>query len=172
MVKDRNLQQLFRNFFAQAASSVFSITTSGTLGSYAITMTSVTPVTDTPPSLLFCINQQSKMHDILLQHKLLCINILNDQQANIANRFAGLTEVEFENRLTESLYTQSTHFNQPQLKDAIAYLDARVVEHKEIGTHTVFFVEIKNIEIPSPTNNVLAYFRRNYHSISSSGNKK
>ena len=58
------LAQSYRNAMANVASGVHVITTGGAAGSYGITMTAVTSVTDEPPTLVLCINRKAAIQPI------------------------------------------------------------------------------------------------------------
>jgi flavin reductase (NADH) len=55
----------FRNAMASLGAAVNVITTDGSRGRCGITASAVCSVTDTPPTMLVCINQSSYMHDVL-----------------------------------------------------------------------------------------------------------
>ena len=91
------LKRSFRDAMASCAAGVHVITTDGEAGRYGITMTAVTAVTDEPPTVMLCINRQSAIIPILQGNRDLCINTLNDSQQDIAEHFAGLTDLSPEN---------------------------------------------------------------------------
>ncbi len=51
------IQQHFRNSMAKLAAGVNIITTNGIAGKCGITATAVCSVTDTPPTIMVCINK-------------------------------------------------------------------------------------------------------------------
>jgi flavin reductase (DIM6/NTAB) family NADH-FMN oxidoreductase RutF len=61
---------------------------------HGITVTSVTSVSMTPPSLLFCINRLSRVHNPLVCAGRFCVNILHAHQIEIAHAFSGRIPVE------------------------------------------------------------------------------
>ena len=72
-----SIQQDFRNAMAACAAGVYLITTDGEHGRYGITMTSVAPVTDTPPTVVLCVNLNTRICPILTGNGELCINVLS-----------------------------------------------------------------------------------------------
>ena len=75
-----NEQRLrFRDAMASLSAAVNIITTEGDAGRCGITATAVCPVTDTPPSLMVCINANSAMNPVFQGNGKLCVNVLNHE---------------------------------------------------------------------------------------------
>ena len=53
--------------------------------SNAITVSSVTSISMEPPSLLVCINKNSRIHDTLKEGSKFCINLLSKDQEELSN---------------------------------------------------------------------------------------
>lgn len=85
------LKSPFRDAMASCAAGVHVITTDGQSGRYGITMTAVAPITDEPPTVMLCINRQAGIIPILQANRNLCINTLSENQQDVAEHFAGLT---------------------------------------------------------------------------------
>jgi flavin reductase (DIM6/NTAB) family NADH-FMN oxidoreductase RutF len=75
-----------------SAVSVISVTHEGIR--YGITVTSVTSVSMTPPSLLFCVSRTASLHDPAIRSGRFCVNILHAHQIDIADAFSGRARVE------------------------------------------------------------------------------
>lgn len=157
-------KQNFRDAMASCAAGVHVVTTDGTAGRYGITMTAITAVTDEPPTLILCINKQSRFAPILLENKLLCVNVLNAQQQDVAEHFAGLTKLPPEERFQyHSWHTGKS--GQWQLHNALASLHGRITQHWEMGTHFVFTAELDDIQQHPNHESALVYFRRQFSHI-------
>ena len=61
-----------------------------------ITATAVCSVTDTPPSVMVCINANSAMNPVFQGNGRLCVNVLNHEQEIMARHFAGMTGMTME----------------------------------------------------------------------------
>lgn len=81
----------FRDAMASLAAAVNIVTTAGHAGRCGITATAVCSVTDTPPSVMVCINANSAMNPVFQGNGRLCINVLNHEQELMARHFAGMT---------------------------------------------------------------------------------
>ncbi|ASK28438.1 4-hydroxyphenylacetate 3-monooxygenase, reductase component [Neisseria chenwenguii] len=149
---------------ASNAAGVHVITTDGAAGRYGITMTAVTPVTDEPPTVMLCINRESAIIPILLANRSLCINTLSDGQQDIAEHFAGLTDLSPEERFEYHIWLRGQN-GQLEVEGALAHLHGSITAQQEIGTHYVFFVALDEIKNHSQTDPALLYFRRSFKSL-------
>ena len=90
----------FRDAMASLSAAVNIITTEGDAGQCGITATAVCSVTDTPPSLMVCINANSAMNPVFQGNGKLCVNVLNHEQELMARHFAGMTGMAMEERFS------------------------------------------------------------------------
>ncbi|PLP20358.1 4-hydroxyphenylacetate 3-monooxygenase, partial [Klebsiella pneumoniae] len=123
----------------------------------------VCSVTDTPPSVMVCINANSAMNPVFQGNGKLCINVLNHEQEIMARHFAGMTGVTMEERFALSGWQQGA-LGQPVLKGSLASLEGKISQVQTIGTHLVYLVEIRNITL-SPQGHGLIYFKRRFHPV-------
>ncbi|HAV8212442.1 TPA: 4-hydroxyphenylacetate 3-monooxygenase reductase subunit [Escherichia coli] len=144
----------FRDAMASLSAAVNIITTEGDAGQCGITATAVCSVTDTPPSLMVCINANSAMNPVFQGNGKLCVNVLNHEQELMARHFAGMTGMAMEERFSLSCWQ----------KGSLASLEGEIRDVQAIGTHLVYLVEIKNI-ILSAEGHGLIYFKRRFHPV-------
>lgn len=159
-----SLQAPFRDAMAACAAGVHVITTDGSAGRYGITMTAVSAVTDEPPTVMLCINRQSAIVPILLSNRALCINVLSAEQQDLAEHFAGMTELSPEERFEYHIWHRGNN-GQLQVEGALAHLHGNIVQQSEVGTHWVFLVELDEINVhdgKTTTAPALVYFRRRF----------
>lgn len=153
----------FRNGMALLAGAVTVLTTNGPEGLAGITASAVCSVTDSPPTVLVCINRSSFAHRFFYENKVLCINVLGahqrDLSAMFSNRNITMTD-RFSQCQVNPLVTGA-----PALEQALVNLDGRIVATHEVGTHSVFYVEIDDVRMTGePVDRAgLAYFDRQYH---------
>lgn len=155
-------QLSFRNAMAHLPAAVNIITTRGAAGCCGITASAVCSVTDTPPTVLICINRNSAMHDIFKQNGALCINVLSDDQEQMALHFAGVTKVPMEERFSWDIWENDVE--QPKLKDALVRLEGQIKESKEVGSHSVMFVELNHVDVNEEKDSLI-YFNRLFHKV-------
>ena len=153
----------FRDAMASLSAAVNIVTTEGEAGRCGITATAVCSVTDTPPSVMVCLNVNSAMNPVFQSNGKLCINVLNHEQELMARHFAGMTGMAMEERFSLSCW-QNGLLGQPLLKGALASLEGEISQVQTIGTHLVYLVAIKNIVLAEEGHGLI-YFKRRFHPV-------
>ena len=153
----------FRSGMARLGAAVHVITSDGAAGKAGIAASAVCSVTDTPPTLLICVNQQSSAHDALITNGVLCVNTLSASHESLSRRFGAGVSVDerFAGTAWGTLITGS-----PVLEDALVAFDCKVVDTVRKGTHSVFFCEVQAVKFnDAEAANALVYFDRRYHGL-------
>lgn len=153
----------FRDAMANLAAAVNVITTHGEGGRCGLTATAVCSVTDTPPTLMVCINRNSAMNEVFQKNGRLCVNVLNHEQETLARHFAGMTDVSMEERFSWDIW-ENGRLEQPLLKGALGSLEGTIDEVQHVGTHDVYLVNIEHIAL-NDAEHALIYFKRNFHPV-------
>lgn len=153
----------FRDAMASLSAAVNIVTTEGEAGRCGITATAVCSVTDTPPSVMVCLNANSAMNPVFQGNGKLCINVLNHEQELMARHFAGMTGMAMEERFSLSCW-QKGLLGQPLLKGALASLEGEISQVQTIGTHLVYLVAIKNIVLAEEGHGLI-YFKRRFNPV-------
>lgn len=157
-------QQLaFRNAMAHLPAAVCIITTDGAAGRCGITASAVCSVTDSPPTVLVCINRNSAMHDVFTQNGHLCVNVLGGEHEQLALHFAGATKLPMAERFTHN-HWQDGVARQPVLSGALVKLQGHIRDCKQVGSHSVMFVELEDIAVDAEQDS-LVYFKRLFHTV-------
>ena len=153
----------FRSAMARLGAAVNIVTTDGPAGRRGLTASAVCSVTDSPPTVLICVNRQSDSNAAFKANGLLCVNILASRHQTLSARFAGRAESAEARFGTDHRWIRLAT-GAPALEDATAAVDCRITQIAEIGTHSVFFAEVVAIrlgEIPEG----LIYFGRDFHRV-------
>ena len=155
----------FKNAMALLTTAVNVITTEGPSGCHGFTASAVCSVTDTPPTLLVCMNQSSRSHAYFVENKVLSVNVLGAQHETISNAFAS--RLSSEERFEQGSWTQLTT-GAPILEDALVSFDCEIEDIQQVGTHSIFMcrvVAIKHGEQQDGQEDSLVYFNRAYHQV-------
>ena len=152
----------FRNAMSLLTTAVNVITTEGAAGMHGFTASAVCSVTDTPPTLLVCMNQSSRSHAHFIQNKILSVNVLGAQHENLSNAFASSKFSSEERFKLGSWITLET--GSPVLKDALASFDCEIEQIQQMGTHSIFICKVVAIQ-QSQQEESLVYFNRTYHHV-------
>ena len=156
--------EAFRAAMARLGAAVNIVTTDGPAGRHGCTASAVCSVTNSPPTLLVCLNRDSDSNAAIKRNGVLCVNVLAHQHDILSSVFAGLLghndpAERFAHGNWEHLATGA-----PVLTGAAVVFDARVAQVTEVGTHSVFFAEIEAIRI-DPNTPALFWFDRAYHRL-------
>jgi len=137
------------------------ITTEGSAGTHGFTASAVCSVTDTPPTLLVCMNQTSRSHAHFIENKTLSVNVLGAQHESISNAFASKlsSQERFEYGSWLPLKTGA-----PVLEDALVSFDCEIEDIQQVGTHSVFMCRVVAIR-QSEQEESLVYFNRAYSRV-------
>ena len=155
----------FRNAMSLLTTAVSVVTTEGQSGLHGFTASAVCSVTDTPPTLLVCMNQTSRSHGHFIDNKILTVNVLGAQHQHISNAFAS--KLHSSERFKQGAWTQLAT-GAPVLTDALVSFDCEIEDIQQVGTHSVFMcrvVAIKHAEQQDGADESLVYFNRAYHQV-------
>lgn len=142
----------FRDVIGRFASGVTVITTRHEGRNYGTTASAVSSLSAEPPMLLICLNKSSASAHAVAESGTFAVNVLAEDQVQLAGRFASKLADKFEGVPTEVDANES-----PLLVGALAHLVCRVSEQVEAGTHYVFLAHVE--EAVAYPGHPLAYFR-------------
>ena len=151
-------QDSFRQGMAHLGAAVNVITTNGSAGLAGFTASAVCSVTDNPPTLLVCLNRSASVYSTFSENKVLCVNTLGSNQAQLSNAFGGKTPMQ--ERFAQAQWNALTT-GSPVLEDSLISFDCEVVSSQAVGSHDVLFCQVKAIR-HNPDLNALLYFKRSY----------
>ena len=150
---------LFRTAMSRLGAAVNLVTTNGPSGRYGIVASAVCSVTDSPPTLLVCVNRSSGANAAIKSNGVLCVNILSGRHQDIATQFQSpRPDARFDMGEWVELQTRS-----PVLADAAAALDCTVVSIQEVGSHSVFFAEATALRVNDAIDGLIWFDRRHHH---------
>jgi flavin reductase len=156
-------KNIFRESMSRLGAAVNIITTDGSAGRYGLTVSAVCSVTDTPPTLLVCINRSTDANQIIKENKVLCINVLASGHDNLSNKFSD-SKLSVDERFIDRELWTTLKSQSPILKNASTALDCRITASQEVGSHTVFFCQVEDVMISKHIESLI-YFNRGYHKI-------
>ncbi|WP_228283879.1 NADH-dependent FMN reductase RutF [Acinetobacter terrestris] len=151
-------QATFRQGMSNLGAAVNVITTDGAAGQAGFTASAVCSVTDSPPTLLVCLNRSASVFETFKTNKVLCVNTLASHQTELSNVFGGKTAMSerFLRGKWSTLITQA-----PVLEDALVSFDCEVVQSVSVGSHDVLICQVKAMK-QNEGRNALMYFNRAY----------
>lgn len=153
----------YREAMARLGAAVNIITTAGAEGDVGFTASAVCSVTDSPPTLLVCMNRSSKSNPVFMISKTLCVNVLAHEHQELAAPFASVGELPMAERFGRAKWLRLAT-GSPVLENAAASFDCTIDQILDVGTHCVFFCGVKAIHL-GPATAGLIYRGRAYHKI-------
>jgi len=112
----------------------------------AFTASWLTQVSNEPPTVVVSINNKHQSARLLKDLDAFAVNLLPEGQAEIAKVYYGPAESGYE-KLRASNVTPAPETGCPLIPGAIGFLDCRIVNRVEAGSHTVFFGEVLAAEL-------------------------
>ena len=92
-----------------------------------------------------------------------CVNVLAAPQQHLSPIFAGMGEGDYEARFGNAGWTTLPN-GAYALHGALVSFECRVAQVSEVGTHTVFFLEVQSVHAGDP-GEALMYYARKYHTL-------
>ncbi len=151
----------FRDAMARLGTAVNIITTDGPGGTAGFTASAVCSVTDTPPTLLICLNRAASVYDAFSMNDAICVNTLSPAQQELSQLFGGKTPMQ--ERFGAASWTRLVS-GAPALIDATVAFDCRVARTTAVGSHVVMFCTVLAVQ-RHPVAAGLIYFDRRYHTV-------
>jgi flavin reductase len=153
----------FREAMSRLGAAVNIITTRGDEGDTGFTASAVCSVTDSPPTVLVCMNKNNRQHETFKAAGILCVNVLAHEDESLSPVFAGAGNFSMDERFTRATWKRLAT-GAPVLETAAAALDCKIDQIVEVGTHSVLFCQVQAIHL-GPTKSGLIYHGRTYHRV-------
>ena len=132
-------QDVFRDVIGRFASGVTVITTTADGQDHGTTASAVSSLSMDPPMLLVCLNKTSDTQTAVLSSGVFAVNILAEDQGQIAYQFAKKGAAKF-----EGVPVTRGGTGVPLVRDALAHIECEVKETVTGGTHTVFLAQVQH----------------------------
>jgi 4-nitrophenol 2-monooxygenase / 4-nitrocatechol 4-monooxygenase, reductase component len=145
-------RDVYRDVIGRFPSGVAVITTHAGGVPYGTTASAVTSLSLDPPMLLVCLKKDSETQAAILQSRNFGVNVLGEEQTDVARRFAVKSKSKF-----EGLEVHRGASGVPLLTGSLAYVECRVADIASGGTHTIFLAVVENVA--GREGGPLTYFR-------------
>jgi flavin reductase (DIM6/NTAB) family NADH-FMN oxidoreductase RutF/DNA-binding GntR family transcriptional regulator len=142
----------FREVIGRFASGVAVVTALHDGAAHGTTASAVTSLSLEPPMLVVCMNRESATGRAMKAARRFAVNVLSEDQADIADRFATKGGDKF-----AGTGHTSGAWGEPLLDEALATMECQVVDEIAGGTHWVFIAEVDRASARPGA--PLAYFR-------------
>ncbi|MEM5582295.1 MULTISPECIES: flavin reductase [unclassified Roseibium] len=153
----------FREAMSRIAAAVHVVTTDGPGGRLGATVSAACSVSDNPPSILICLNRDTRIHHAVLKNRCFCLNTLSDDHEEISDVFAGRNSLDMPERFAKGAWTNLAT-GCPALDSARLSVDCEVYSVTEMGTHSIIVGTVADLRMTDPAKSLL-YVRRGYKSL-------
>ncbi len=156
-----DIRAQFIDGMSRAAFCVNVVTTDGPAGRSGVTISAMSSVSaeGNSPTVLVCIHHQSRTAAAILENGTFCVNVLRDDQSNIADRFGGRVQLEDGDKFASARWVEGGT-RAPRLADSVVAFDCRVLSAERVGTHHVVIGAVESVTAGSGT--ALIYADRAY----------
>ncbi len=155
--------QTYRDAMARFAGAVHVVTTDGVAGRRGATVLAACSVSDSPPTILVCLNRENKNNERFVENGNFALNTLSVDQEALAVGFSGINGLALEERFGLADWdTIST--GAPTLVGGLSVFDCELLESKDIATHRILFGKVTGIRIGDSLPPLL-YFDRSYRAL-------
>jgi cob(II)yrinic acid a,c-diamide reductase len=154
---------LFRDAMSRFAGAVHVVTTDGEAGRRGVTVSAACSVSDSPPTLLVCLNRNNAHNVLFDKNGVFVLNTLGAVHQPLAVAFSGKEHLTQDERFALASW-DVMETGAPVLVDALASFECRLIDAKDVATHRVLFGEVTGIRT-SDSLSALVYHHRGYHII-------
>lgn len=164
MAEQPDLSNAMKAGMRHLASGVAVAATRGADGvPHAMTVTSVTSVSDQPPSLLVCFNRESATFKSLSTTDSFSVSLLRQEQENVSHRCAFTPDDE--DRFGFGEWRNYGDQRIPYLDGALAVFLCRIARRIDYGTHCIVIGDIVEVITNGDGGEPLIYCRGEYRSL-------
>lgn len=153
--------QAYRDAMARFGGAVHVITTDGVAGRRGTTVIAACSVSDSPPTVLACLNRENAKNEAFVKNGSFALNTLAVEQEPVAVGFSGLTGLTMEERFAVGQW-DAISTGAPTLIGALAVFDCEIIDTKDLHTHRVLFGKVTGLRVGDSLR-PLIYFDRSYH---------
>ena len=130
----------FINCLRHVAAGVYVITTHGKTGELGATVSSFCSVSADPPTVLICLRAESRIAKAVTANSKFTVNIISQGDESIARRFAGMNDLEVDNRFSGLEYQIDPVYG-PKLGKT-GWLDCDVLSTEKQATHLIVIARV------------------------------
>ncbi|KZL05049.1 4-hydroxyphenylacetate 3-monooxygenase reductase component [Pseudovibrio axinellae] len=154
--------ETFRSTMALFPGAVNVITTGAGELRRGITATAVCSVTDSPPSILVCVNKKTGTCAEITRSGRFSVQLLGEEQTSLAMTFAGTDGLTGAEKF-DNIEWSECPLGLPQIDDAIASISCEVSTSTEAGSHQVFIGRIEHMQ--TGQGEALVYAQSKFHKL-------
>lgn len=136
---------------------------------HGLTANAFASVSLEPPLVLVCVDHDTESYEFLSEGGAdsFCVNILTEEQQDIAESFAGMSDLDDDPFDMEATFIDET--GAAVFEESLAYLDCSVYDAHEAGDHTIYVGEVKSADALQPTAEPLVFYQGGWGTVAMDG---
>jgi len=146
----------FKDALSQWGTGVTVVTTCWKGSDYGVTINSFSSLSLDPLLILFCLWQQSSVHEFFCKTPFFAVTVLSEKQAQLSEMFTHPRTVVW----SQVPSYRSAH-NCPIVQGALMSLECETFQTHTVGDHEMIIGKVVNA-YPGDEKSPLLYFRRQY----------
>jgi flavin reductase len=131
----------------------------------AMTATAVTSLSAEPPALLVCVNRSASMAQALSGSARFSVNILGEDQIEVAKAFGGQLGVRGTGRFIHGNWRRLDDTEVPVLSGSRVSFECEVAHVHEWATHHIVIGTVLEVHFASTVSRSLVYADGAYHAV-------
>jgi len=159
------LKNMFFRGMRRLSSGVCVVATESNGVLAGMTATAVCSLTAEPPSLIVCLNKDSRTHNAIAASRHLTVNVLRQEQRRLAECFAGHAARSGTRKFQIGTWPQ-TDYGLPFLSDALAVFFCTVQQVSGFNSHSLFICGVDSVRTAN-AGRPLLYFDQSYRTLTS-----
>jgi flavin reductase (DIM6/NTAB) family NADH-FMN oxidoreductase RutF len=152
--------ETYRHVMQTWPSGVTVITIATADKRHGMTASAFTSVSIDPPMVLVVVDRRWRSHDLIVGARAFCVNILAEDQADVADRFAGRHGDMADRFFDLAVHPGATR--SPILEAALAHLDCVLHAAHDAGDHSIFVGRVVGGAVHRPDARPLLYHAQGY----------
>ena len=149
---DDGVDAQFRMAMRKFPATVTVVTANDGIRDHGMTVTAVTSVSMSPPSLMVCLNNRTLLHEMLLNQARFSVHVLNQEHTETSDAFSGV--VPAEERFNTGDWVRDAS-GMMVLRSALSNIICRRTVALPYGTHTIFVGEVTDVRVDEITHPLL-----------------
>ena len=130
---------------------------------HGMTANSFNSIALSPPTVLVALRQHTRTQHLVKDGGVFAVSILNKSQLTLAQRFAG--QIDLAVPRFEGVETFTLETGAPLIKEAMAYMDCKVVKSFNVGDTTAFLGQVLSSQLGMDGHDPLLYFDRQWRKL-------
>ncbi len=147
-VLDESVDTQFRAAMRKFPATVTIVTANDGKRDHGMTVTAITSVSMSPPSLMVCLNSKTLLHEMLLSQANFAVSVLGHEHSDVSEAFSG--KVDPRERFNAGKWERDAA-GMLVLTSAQANLVCRRMVAVPYGTHTIFVGQVTRVRVDHRT---------------------